>query len=464
MSNDRITVVATEATRNAINQDELLSEIEKRTGWTVRLLSREEEGRLGAMGIASSVNELDGICVDMGGGSVQLTWASKSADGDVEVGPSISLPYGAAALLARISGSDMDQLHTEIHSNLRSALEKDLQIPAHAWDAAKNKGGFRLYLSGGGLRGWGHILMSTENVTPYPIPIINGYNVTTSHFYNGLTINLDESLIHRISKRRASQVPAVKAFIVALRETQLPISQVTFVQGGVREGLLYSGLPQSVRAESPLLASTLPYAPPSASQLLLLLECIIPKPAIGESMVSADLLKATVNLLYVHGPIPKDNRASSALRCTTTGILAGAHGLSHYERSILALIMCERWGCDIPDVDSGYISGIRTLCGPESWWARYIGRAAKGLAEIFPAGLMPKDKKTMFIQSGLEHLRSGPNGALEDSVWIHIEILSLEPRNQIYAWAKDLEKLGKKKHWAAGEKGIRVRVIVTDSA
>ena len=52
----QIQLVATEATRTAINSVVFLDRIKKEVGFEVRLLSKEEEAKYGAMGIASSVN------------------------------------------------------------------------------------------------------------------------------------------------------------------------------------------------------------------------------------------------------------------------------------------------------------------------------------------------------------------------------------------------------------------------
>lgn len=146
---NNIRLVATEATRNAMNRDDLLNQIEQRTGWKVALLTKEEEGRLGAMGIASSISHIDGICMDMGGGSVQMTWVVKQPNGDVDMSPigSVSFPYGAAALMSTLSESNVQKgasLLDEIASNFNKGLE-DIQIPSRLRDEAGHKGGYTLY-------------------------------------------------------------------------------------------------------------------------------------------------------------------------------------------------------------------------------------------------------------------------------------------------------------------------------
>ncbi|KAL6714633.1 retrograde regulation protein 2 [Lecanora helva] len=457
VQNDRITIVATEATRNAANRDDFLRDIKRTTGWGVRLLAKEEEGRLGALGIASSNAHVNGICLDMGGGSVQLTWVATNSNELIDMGPSVSLPYGAAALMSRFSTAtsvEEQDINTEIASKVQHALEEDLQIPAEHWKMAKDTGGFDLYLSGGGFRGWGYILMSQDSVQPYPIPVINGYTVSESRFYSALEVNSTTPSVFRISSRRASQVPAVKAVVKALKAVQLPISQVTFVQGGVREGLLYSDLPDATRIQDPLIASTSPYAPPSAAKLTQLLCGAVP---ISQGKLA---LQAAVNLLYVHGPLPKDIRAAAALRCTTTGILAGTHGLSHGDRWILALILCERWGGDLTGGDIPFLQSLETLSGSFSWWTKLIGRLAGGIADLFPAGIVRDNEQIIDIQSGFPE---GENEWSADSFWIKITVFQEIFIHSVKAWAKHLEKHGKKKNSRGGMK-IEVTVTLADQS
>lgn len=93
-----VRVLATEATRTAPNSDDFMEKLHDATGWTVTLLKKEEEGLLGAHGIASSFDEVRGLCMDLGGGSTQLSWIYTES-GQVRTSDgAVSLPYGAAAL------------------------------------------------------------------------------------------------------------------------------------------------------------------------------------------------------------------------------------------------------------------------------------------------------------------------------------------------------------------------------
>lgn len=60
-------VLATEATRAAENSAEFRGKVKERVGWDVDLLSKEMEGRVGAMGVASGFGEVEGLVLDLGG-------------------------------------------------------------------------------------------------------------------------------------------------------------------------------------------------------------------------------------------------------------------------------------------------------------------------------------------------------------------------------------------------------------
>lgn len=462
----QIRVVATEATRLAINGQEYQDRIKAATGWSVELMLKEEEGRIGAMGIASSFASINGLALDLGGGSIQITWII-SQDGEVKISPrgSISFPWGAAALMRLlgdpVTPSAQEQLQRQISLNFRQAID-DLKLPPSMVEDA-SKHGLTLYLSGGGFRGWGHILMSMHAITPYPIPIINGFRVPSSEFSpdSAPDLSIDDSTF-RISARRASQVPAVKLIILALIESVPSISNIFFAQGGVREGLIFSALQPSIRAEHPLVVASQIYAPPSASILLDLLQSLIPSPPPisspdKTSLFSSEFLTSIINLSFTHSPLPKDIRSSAALRSTTSGLFANTHGISHHERALLALILCERWGGEISPSDTKFYSALVEIVGAESgWWAKYIGRAIQGLGKLFPAGLVRDDEKHSSVKltaewGGISSKKS--SDASEQAIVINIAEQRKGISGIIDEWQDALQKVGKKKNWVVIGKG-----------
>lgn len=69
---ENVRILATEATRNATNSTEFINDIETALGepWKVNILAKEDEGRIGALGVVSSVggsSGLQGLMMDLGG-------------------------------------------------------------------------------------------------------------------------------------------------------------------------------------------------------------------------------------------------------------------------------------------------------------------------------------------------------------------------------------------------------------
>ena len=248
---DRIRIVATEATRTALNAKDFLKYIKEKTGLEIELLTKEQEGNVGAMGIASSLPEVRGLVMDLGGGSAQVTWVI-SHQGMVRTSPkvAISFPYGAAALTKRLADCDKskdpeaerEKFRQEIRANFRSAYE-ELEIPAELVDEARRDGGYHIYLSGGGFRGWGYLLLSQsqKHGHEYPISIINGFQVYRDELVDTERLKKvakQAENLFRVSDRRRYQVPAV-AFLIHTLTNLLPIGAkvARFCQGGVREGM-----------------------------------------------------------------------------------------------------------------------------------------------------------------------------------------------------------------------------------
>ena len=67
VANDKIRILATEATRTAVNSSDFRQQIKDATGWDVDMLPKEMEGRIGALGVASSFSNVEGLVMDLGG-------------------------------------------------------------------------------------------------------------------------------------------------------------------------------------------------------------------------------------------------------------------------------------------------------------------------------------------------------------------------------------------------------------
>ncbi|KAI5251315.1 Ppx-GppA-domain-containing protein [Aureobasidium subglaciale] len=464
-----INILATEATRTAVNSEVFRASIKQATGWEVRLLAKEDEGKVGALGVATSLGEVKGLVMDLGGGSTQLTWLiSDAKTGEIKMPErgAVSMPFGAAALSRRLveaerqGGNKKREFAEEVKGAIKQAFES-LSVPDELTKLAKREGGYALYLSGGGFRGWGFVLMSQHKVSPYPIPVINGFRTTRGDFLDtgaveaaAMDVDSDEdAAIFRVSQRRASQVPAVAFLVTALSEALPHIKEVRFCQGGVREGYLFSSLPVDIRQQSPVVVATSAHASPSSPHYAQLLLTAIPP---NISPISTPILTAFANLSGHFSSHPKDIRAAAALRSTSTGILASAHGLSHDERALLCLLLCERWGGlkDLPPTDISFFHSMQALAGAESaWWARYLGRVGALIGAVYPSGkgqgamtlgaswgVSKKGEKTLVLKTQDQAGRS-LNSIVEDEM-------------------EKIEKAGKKKNWVGGRDGWGIKVDV----
>ncbi|KAH7356301.1 Ppx/GppA phosphatase family-domain-containing protein [Pyrenochaeta sp. MPI-SDFR-AT-0127] len=467
---EQIRIVATEATRKAINSEDFRSKIKEATGWTVELLPKEMEGKIGALGVASSYENVIGLMMDLGGGSTQLTWIM-TEHGEVKMSDkgSASLPFGAAALTKRLEAAgsvgskEFRAFEDEVLVALKAAVE-DVKIPQVLLERSRSPEGLQLYLSGGGFRGWGFVLMSEHAIRPYPIPIINGFRTTNDLFHDTDAVQAavqkdDTPEIFRVSARRGSQVPAV-AFLVTCLSRALPsIMDVHFCQGGVREGIYFGEMAPSVRTESPLITATRPFAPPSTQEMVgMLLEAIQPPASNGHRAIfSGNLITAFVQAMFAHMAHVKDVRGGAALRSTTTGIFSAAHGLSHEQRALLAILLCERYGgySSISPTEQDFYRRMLQLVPPGlDWWCMYLGRIAAVLASVYPAGAVREQRVKVKVQWTLTR---------QEKEKLCIDFVFRKERDELdeglNSALQRVEKAGKKKHWIGGN-GYKVLLSV----
>jgi retrograde regulation protein 2 len=467
----QIRVLATEATRVAINSAEYRAKIKAATGWEVEMLPKEDEGKTGAFGVASSFEFVRGIMMDLGGGSTQITWMI-AKNGQIQMSPagSVSLPYGAAALSRRLDeanekkGNALFELRQEITNNLMKAV-KMIEIPDELLKDEKSPTGLNLYLSGGGFRGWGFVLMSQHQVKPYPIPIINGFKTSIQQFNNTqlvTTVAEENDNIFRVSDRRANQVPAVALLVSCLTEVLPSVKMIQFAQGGVREGALFLKLSDEVKAQNPIDTATSKFATISAHTIFKLLLNAIP--AKIENQVSGfgihdNLIKAFSQSMYIHNTMNKDIQGASGLRSTTSGILGSIHGADHEGRAILAIMLCERWG-GIGSLSPGDVDFYRRLIAllspAEAWWAVYLGRVGAVIGEVYPAGVIEAKENLLEIKT---EVKDSEDGHAKKHITVIVLSDSEINTSEGYLKAiKNVDKMGKKKNWPHGSGGLKVEV------
>ncbi|MDF2683570.1 MAG: hypothetical protein K0R47_4760 [Brevibacillus sp.] len=112
-----IIAVATAAVRQAENGPELTQRINQETGIAVRVLSGEDEARYGYLAVINSMNIEEGITIDIGGGSTEVTYFRNR-----QLQESFSFPFGIVTLTRMFFQSEIP---TEVEFfQLRSFLSR----------------------------------------------------------------------------------------------------------------------------------------------------------------------------------------------------------------------------------------------------------------------------------------------------------------------------------------------------
>lgn len=439
----------------------------------MELLPKKIEGKVGAMGIASSFSDVRGLVMDLGGGSTQITWMVVH-EGKVETSRkgAFSFPYGAAALTRRLreieDGKSKDdarkareELREEMKTNFLKAYHQ-LQIPDDMVEAAKKEDGFPLYLSGGGFRGWGYLLLYQNQTRKhhYPISIINGFTAHRDDFQDVEALKgvaKTAQKIFRISDRRRGQVPAV-AFLINVLSEALPygIKDAHFCQGGVREGVLFQELPPFVRAQDPLEVATTPFATASAGEIAEDLVKSIPPdiktdPRRFPESITPHVIRSFANVLHVYSDMSKESSSASAMYSTSTGILASAHGLSHTDRALLCLMLEERYEGELPPREADFKTSLRALLTPEQvWWTRYIGKIGLLLGRLYPTGVVRAEEPRIRLSArwatdlGKKKQKEGMELIIFIQKW---ENDPFKMKESLEEHTGKIVKVGKKKNW-----------------
>ncbi|HSD51476.1 MAG TPA: hypothetical protein VLG48_08710 [Candidatus Methylomirabilis sp.] len=119
----KVLAVATAAARDADNRDALLEPLRRDAGIEVSILSGEEEARLGAIAALHTFAVINGLIIDLGGGSLQATEIRNRS-----AAATVSFPLGAVRMTDRCLHHDpplpgeIEKLRREIRRQLAGAI------------------------------------------------------------------------------------------------------------------------------------------------------------------------------------------------------------------------------------------------------------------------------------------------------------------------------------------------------
>ena len=123
----RIRAIATEAARRSNNAQALVERVKREAGLDLEVISSEEEARLAALGCGPLIGaDYDGALIfDIGGGSTEIIWMAREAEGLPRVIAARSVPLGVVVLAEREGTDDFGALCADMLKAF-SAVKKDM--------------------------------------------------------------------------------------------------------------------------------------------------------------------------------------------------------------------------------------------------------------------------------------------------------------------------------------------------
>lgn len=377
--------------RTAHNQADMLESIKNETGLNVQILSPAMESMFGAMGARSAFGDVKGLFMDLGGGSVQMTYLDSKVEGyeTTAAMAAKSIPAGAAKLTLAINTLGKEEVEGDLKSRMKATFEGMQQQFPELKKQAESKQGVNIYFCGGGFRGYGSMLKHTHEIQPYPIPQIGGFTVDGEVFkdWKGmLRANEKEGKVFAMSKRRREQFPAIAMVVAALVDAVPNINKVTFCSGGNRDGVLYMKLPQRIRKEHPL--PLLPGGLNSATKESISSITALVETALTDScpkVFSTHLLQYIARNTWTNQGHDDSENAAKAIHNPISGAVAGLPGLTHEVQACISLILAARWKNSLGPTDRPLQENLRGLIGrKKAWWCDYIGMVMRVLGTVLP--------------------------------------------------------------------------------
>ena len=230
-----VTVVATAAMREAEDAPEFRHEVREATGLPMWVIDGREEARLSAQGVLLGWPGAEGVICDIGGSSMEL---ARIANG--RVGRRMSSGLGPLRLQGLGGGKKA------LKAEIKRVIE---ELVAEVGPKPK-----RLFLVGGSWRAIAKIDMVRRG---YPLQVLHEYRMarkdltgTIKHIEKTSTDELRAAT--GIGEARMALVPVaavvLKELVRALKPAEIAVSSY-----GIREGVLYEQMPQSLRDRDPLI-------------------------------------------------------------------------------------------------------------------------------------------------------------------------------------------------------------------
>lgn len=315
--------IATAAVREASDGPDFIARGEAVCGCPIQILSGEEEAALAAKGILMGFEHADGFAGDLGGGSLELIDIAGE-----RLAHATTLPLGGLRLID-VTGDKIDK-----------AVElTDQALAGIPWLQAGR--GRPFYAVGGTWRALAKLHMEQAD---YPLRVMQGYAIPTRDalaFCDMVRRRKVASLpgIGEISRPRREVLPWGALVLERLLQ-QLQPSEVIFSVFGIREGLLFSLLPEHEKRKDPLLSFCEDYARlrsrsvEHAHELAAWTDTIFSDPGPRETPAERRLRHAACLISDIGWRAHPDYRGEQSLNVVAHAALSG---IDHPGRIFLAL-------------------------------------------------------------------------------------------------------------------------------
>lgn len=321
-------VIATAAAREAENGSAFVARAEEICRVPVRILTGEDEAMLAAYGIVSGVYRPRGLVGDLGGGSLELVEVE-----DARVGRGSTMPLGVLRL-RDITDGDLSKVQDIVVEELRK-------------NGAAASGRERDFFAiGGSFRSLAKLHIARGS---YPLQVMHHYVIETADardFLKEIRRGKLQSVIKNagISDARQKLLPYGAEVMGGILDVIKP-SRFVISALGVREGLLYSLLPETVRGRDPLLAAAEEFAylrsrsPRHARELVRWTDRLFETLGIEESESDLRVRHAAVLLADIGWRAHPDYRGEQSVNVISN---AGFIGIDHESRLFMALTVSHR--------------------------------------------------------------------------------------------------------------------------
>jgi exopolyphosphatase/guanosine-5'-triphosphate,3'-diphosphate pyrophosphatase len=315
--------LATAAVRDAANGAQFLDRAERALDCRIELLSGQQEARLSALGVVSSIYKADGVVGDLGGGSLELTDVK-----DGQSAPGITLPLGGLSLM-------------DLSERSPKKAAKIVRETLATVKVLQGLIGRTFYAVGGTWRALARLHMRQRQ---YPMNVMHNYVIPPRDAleFARLVERIEADALLSIESVSSARRPLLAYGAAVLEEIirQASPKEIVVSALGVREGLLYSQLSPEEQTEDPLIVSAREFnqlrsrAPEHGEELFAWTDRLIASTHLGEDEQDRRLRHAACLLSDISWRAHPDYRGAQAYDLVAN---AAFIGVDHPSRAFLAL-------------------------------------------------------------------------------------------------------------------------------